>query len=947
MKTYLHLVLICWAILISLQAMAQPRQVTGLVLAQDGGETLPGAAVQATLLQDTTVWVGTVTGIDGSFELGITQAGLYKLEVRYLGYEINAQTVDAIQSGSIDLGTIAMRTDAKTLDAVDVQERAQRMTMEGDTAVFNADAFKVNRDADTGKLLEKMPGVTGGRDGLSIQGERVQRVLVDGKEFFGDDPKVALNTIPAEIVSKIQVYDQLSEQSQFSGFNDGNTIKTINIITKPGKGQGEFGKVFAGAGSDGRYLAGGNLNLFQGDRRMSILGLSNNVNQVNFATEDIAGAIGSTTDAINNPRRWRRSSGAGTGNADDFLLPPQNGINEATALGFNFSDNYGKKLKINSSYLFNTTRNSNDNSLSRTFLQGANEGQVYKESAIERSRNTNHRFNLRAEYEFDDRNSILIRPSVSLQDFSGTSDQIFSTTRQDSVLNAGTNRNSDQFQSLSFSNEVLYRHKFKKKGQTFSLSVQNRVNATDGQNTLLNAREVGEASLEVADDWQASRDLENQRHSVNFSFTQPLSEKVSLELGYRPEWEQSTSAWDTRTPDGSADYVLVDSALSNNFQSTFLTHNVRSRLRINAGKGSFAVLGINYEYVENENEQFFPSNFNNDRIYRNVLPFALFRKTFENKASLFMLYRASANLPSINQLNTVIDNSNPFQVNVGNVNLEQGFGHRFFTRFSIADADKGTNFFVFASGEFQQDRISNSTFLVQQDTTLGNGFVLPAGGQITLPTNLDGYYNFRVFSNYGFPVDALKSNLNLNATVNHNRIPGQVNGIDNFVDNTGLNLGMVLGSNISEKIDFTIGGDAAITWAVNSLDDNQNFNFQTYVAKVGGVFSPVGRWVLSSDFNYNIFRGLGDLDQEFMLWNAGIGYRMLKDESLELRLTGFDILGQNNSVQRSITETFVEDQETVVLQRYLMLSLSYRIRNFKGMKPPEGSGESGRRSGMN
>ncbi len=920
--------------MLGLSAKGQGCAIQGIILDGRSDEGLPGAAVKVYSLLDSAQWYGTVSTPDGAFSLNMAQSGLYRMEITYLGFEKYERMVECT-GGAINLGAIAMQAASKLLETVDIKERASRVSLEGDTAIFNADAFKVNRDADTQRLLEKMPGVISGRDGVSVQGERVQRVLVDGKEFFGDDPKVALNTIPAEIVDKIQVYDQLSEQSQFSGFNDGNTIKTINIITKPGMGEGEFGKVFAGAGSDGRYLAGGNVNRFKGDRRLSLLGLANNVNQVNFATEDIAGAIGSTTDAINNPRRWRRSSGAGTGNADDFLVPPQNGINEATALGINFSDKVGDKLKINTSYLYNNTLNANDNTLSRTFVQGANEGQTYRESAVERSRNTNHRFNLRAEYEFDKRNSILLRPSVSLQDFNGSSDQAFESALRDSVLNAGTNRNTDRFQSLAFSNELLYRHRFQKRGQTFSVSVQSDVNNTDGRNTLRNVRSTGEDLFAISDDWQASRDEESQGHSANFSYTHPLGDKTSLELGYQPKWERTSSDWDTRSPDANNDYVLVDSVLSNRFESLFITHNLRSRVRIRGEKGSFAVLGINYQYVENENEQQFPTLLGSDRIYRNVLPFALYRKTFENKASLFMLYRAAANLPGMRQLNTVIDNSNPFQVNVGNLELEQAFSHRFFTRFNITNPEKGTNFFVFGSAQLEANRISSSTFLVQQDTVLGNGFVLPAGGQITRPVNLDGFYNVRVFSNYGFPVDFLKSNLNLNTTFNHNRIPGQINGENNFVNNTSWNLGFLLGSNISEKVDFKLGADAGLTWAVNSLDQRANFDFQTYAINTGGVFAPVGRWVVSTDLVYNIFRGLGDLDQEFLLWNASLGYRFLKDESLELRVNAFDILGQNNSVQRSINETFVEDVETVVLQRYLMLSLSYRLRNFKGSGIPK------------
>jgi hypothetical protein len=934
MRKFIPILILLFAPLVA--AFGQEHQLRGLVVSKEDGAGMPGASIVATQLADTTIKYGVVTNMDGQFSLPVLKAGAYRVDITYIGYEkyTSVQTVTSV-SGSTDLGTIRLVPGNLMLDAVTVEDVANRVTMKGDTSIFNADAFKVNRDADAKGLLDKMPGVTSEGGNVSVQGERVQRVLVDGKEFFGNDPRVALNTIPAEIIDKIQVFDQLSEQSQASGFNDGNTIKTINIITKEGKSEGEFGKVFAGVGTDSRYLAGGNVNIFNGDRRISILGLSNNVNQSNFATEDIAGAVGSTVDQINNPRRGPRREGVGTGSADDFLVAPQNGINTTTAFGINFTDQFGEKLKLNASYLFNTTDNINDYFLRRSFSAGQTQGQLYQEQATERSTNINHKFNVRAEYDINKKSSILLRPSFGYQDFDGFTDQVFVTSLGDSTLNSGTNLTLNQTQALNFSNELLYRLRLAKQGQSFSVSWQTSYSNSDGLNGLESEQLNADGEFSEIDNWRADRIQSNQRQRLNLSYTHPIGERTSMEIGYRPEWEKGISTWTTRTLDPADDYTIVDPSLSNDFESVFTTHEARFRLRYRGEKRAFLVAGLNYEYTENDNTQAFPTAFENQRIYRNFVPFALYRKTYENKGSLFMLYRASPRLPSARQLNTIIDNSNPLQVSVGNANLDQSFGHRFITRYSLTNVEKGTNFFVFFSAEAEDGRISNATFLVQSDTTFANGFTLPAGGQITQPINLDGYLNARTFANYGFPVAFLKSNLNLNATLTYNKSPGQVDGALNFAENTGMNTGFLLGSNISERIDFKVGASAGLNWVYNSLPSQENYDFQTYTVTAGGVFTPLSRWVVSTDFGYNMYRGLGDLDQEFTLWNAGLGYRFLKDESLELRLTAFDILSQNNSISRNVTETFVEDRETEVLQRYLMVSLSYRLRNFKGVAKAE------------
>ncbi len=245
------------------------------------------------------------------------------------------------------------------------------------------------------------------------------------------------------------------------------------------------------------------------------------------------------------------------------------------------------------------------------------------------------------------------------------------------------------------------------------------------------------------------------------------------------------------------------------------------------------VVGINYEHTENSIDPAFPLAESSDRIYRNWAPFALYRKTYENKSNIFALYRGSPNLPSASELKNVVDVSNPLQVNVGNTQLSQVSSHRFITRFNTTNTDKETNFFAFLEGQARQNRIANATEIVRSDTASSNGFVLPARGQISHPVNLDGYYSLRTFANYGFRVDFIKSHLNLNSTLAYTQNSGEINGLSNFSRNNGWNLGFVVASNISEKVDFTLGASSDFNWVINTVNPDQNFDFRAYILKAG------------------------------------------------------------------------------------------------------------------
>ena len=288
---YIRTALILFFSIFALSGYSQAYRITGKVLDEKDASSLPGVTIVVSKSGDSSAVRGGITDADGNFEIRGFEPGAYTLRLEYTGYAPARRRI-TIADRDAETGAIKMRTRDNELKSVTVKENQIRAEQKGDTAQFRADAFKTHPDAIAEDLVTKMPGVTSDNTGVKVNGENVQQVYVDGKPFFGTDPTLALKNMPAEIVDKIQVFDKLSDQAMFTGFDDGNSQKTMNIVTKKGKSEGTFGKLYAGYGTDERYTAGGNINIFHGEQKISILGMSNNINMQNFSSEDLLGVTG-------------------------------------------------------------------------------------------------------------------------------------------------------------------------------------------------------------------------------------------------------------------------------------------------------------------------------------------------------------------------------------------------------------------------------------------------------------------------------------------------------------------------------------------------------------------------------------------------------------------------------------------------------------------------------
>jgi len=935
MKKLLLLTVFVFLVLLS---NSQTFDIKGFVVSREDRITLSGAHVILTSEKDS-LKKAEVTNLEGAFYFKNIPIGNYQMKVSYVGFLDRIKAI-SVSNKLLDLGFIQMIPDTLDLDGVEISEEVPAAVQMGDTTQFNADAFKINSDATAEDLIQKMPGVIIQDGQVQAQGEQVQKVLVDGREFFGDDPNAALRNLPAEVIDKIQVFDQQSEQAQFTGFDDGETTKTMNIITREDMRNGRFGKVYGGYGYEDKYKAGGNINFFKGDSRISIIGQTNNVNIQNFSTSDILGMIGATSMKGRGGKRGGggrpgATSGGGKrfntgGNMSDFLVSSQGGINTSHAFGLNYSDKWSDKLDFSGSYFFNYSDNETAETTHREYVLSSDSGQIYDEDNISTSNNINHRFSMRLDWKIDSSNSILFRPRFTLQQNDGSSIVDGVTSTNETLLNRTLNLNSPVLKGYTFSGDLLYRHKFVKKGRTFSINL-NYGNNDNGGDKTLKAENTYYSGHNVSDTLNQFADilLNGWSASTNLAYTEPLGQNGQLMFNYRLSYREDDSDKYTYNYNlENSGYNDLDTALSNVFNNNYITNRLGGGYSYRKEKTNFNVK-LTYQNAQLNNKLEFPMVDSLKYTYNNLLPSLMFRYKFPKSKNLRLFYRARSNAPSVDQLQNVVDNSNPVQVSIGNPMLQQDFSHSLFVRYSSANTDKSNSFFAMLGGTYTNDYISNSTYLAQRDTLLNDMIIVPRGTQITKPQNVDGYANIRSFVVYGVPLRKLKSNFNVNLSGTYTRLPGYINTDINYSNTLSFGLGLVLSSNINEKIDFTISNTTNYSITDNSLQKEMNTTYTSnnFRLRINWIFAK--GFVFRSDVAYQLYTGFSEgYNENYVLLNAGIGKKFLK-EMAEVFFQAYDILDQNKNISRNVTDAYIEDVQSNVLQRYFMLTFTYKLRHFR------------------
>jgi len=900
--------------------LAQSHELKGRIVDQDNKQPLPSVIVTITALSDSKNSVSVSTDAEGYFVIkALKQNERYRLKTSLMSFNPLDIAVD-IKTKNIDLGTLSMLAKDNEIDEIVINMTPPTAKQNGDTLEINANAFKTTRDASAEELVKKMPGISVENNNVKANGQDVKRILIDGKDFFGEDPSVALKNLPAEIIEKIQIFDKLSEQAQFTGFDDGMSDKAINIITRKDRQNGQFGKVYAGSDFNDKYLAGGNYNNFSKHSRFSVIGLLNDVNQQNFAQQDM----------LSIP-----SSGKGKGEGG-FSVNQQNGINTTRSIGMNFITDWGSKFNFTGSYFFNS--NDNDTKqliLKDKFLSPRSDHFSNTKDTLETNKLT-HRLHLRFEYLLDSMNSIIATPVLTFQQ--NKSSEILSklTTKDAGVfVNATDYENRSGVNGYNLENELVLKHKFDKSKRTISIALTTAANNRDPFNTQVGTVEKSANSI-LSTNQNSTGTTNNYKLGSSIVYIEPLGDVSMLHFSLKSAYSNSNRIRNIKDVDDNFKVLNPIDSLSNNFNSNYFNNHFGLSYRIKSKSLKFSI-GMEYQYAKLNDRQISPKILDVNSSFKNLLPEV--QLTIKNpKSALQLLYKTSTDAPSISQLQNQIDNSDKTGISTGNPYLKQQYIHDLTCKYSFANPENSFYYTIYLSGDYKQNYIGTQTITAAHDSLLTDvGVLLQKNMDLTRPVNMDHYANLKSVFSFSFPAKMIKSKLNLSVGAAYTQTPAYINQTLNRYSLYSLNNGIALSSDWGENIDFSLSYNLnyslvrnSITTSLINQNNNPNFTTQSIGTKVTWVF--LDGFVLQADLSYQKERGFLNYNQDYALVNMSLGRKIFKNKSGEIKFGVFDAQNNNINFTHAVTPQSLVDSKIVSLTRYYMLSFTYTLRAYEAPK---------------
>lgn len=924
------LVLTCF---VCANAFAQSTsKLTAQLVDASNGEPILGATVEyaSTKKPDKKRYV--TSGYNGSISISSLAYGDYNISISFIGYETLEKQV-TVKSATTALGKIEMKPVSEMIESVVKEVQALRTSQKGDTVSYNAGAFKVAADADVEGLLKKMPGITINNGEVEAQGESVKKVFVDGKEFFGEDVTTAIQSLPAQAVDRIEVYNKLSDQAEFSGMDDGEGYKALNIVTHKNMRQGQFGKLYAGYGYDNnenaianhKYLAGGNVNIFHGNHRVTALGLFNNINQQNFSFEDILEVSG----------------GGGGRGAGQYMVRPQAGVASVNAVGLNYSGIWGKREQVTfqGSYFFNNTHTVNNSSVEKWY-EAPSPIDTLIQKGYSDTRNNNHRINARLDWKISENQSLMSRTGFSFQlnnPYSTTNGRQFG----ESGLSIIDNYNKTRNHGFNLNEFLQYRAKLGKAGRTITLdgriSYRDRVYERDSWSNTAEALryDPDEVNVDELDAPIALRYLYTETPSnslnwgANFTYTEPLSKFSQLSMQYRfnNDYSKNNKSSYITGKDFDPTGLTPDPELSTNSESTYMTHRVGPGFRFSKNRNTI-VANVFYQHADLNG---LVGDQKINRGYDNVTYFLMTNLQFNRENSLRIRVRSSTDEPRLTQLQQIKDISNAQYVSTGNINLNQAYSHSVSAHYVNSNVDKGRTFMLMGMFSATQDYIGRSTYYNPSTDITGLDYT-PL--QYSTYENMDGQWSVRGMVSFGTPLSFMKCNLNLRAGVNYSITPSMIDGAVNNASNMGYNFGAVLGSNISENVDFTLAWRGNYNEALNSQAKAKNRYFN-HSASLNMKVSFWKGFTFTGSCVYNQYKGYtNNYNEDFLLCNLFLGKKIFKNQRGEIQIGVNDVFNQNSAFSRSTGSGYTQNSWNNVIGRYYTIQFVYNLRHFgkKGSK---------------
>jgi hypothetical protein len=882
---------------------------------------VPDATITVLLKKDSSLLTFGMTDNAGRFSLDNIPAGEYRLLITHIGYH-NSNRVFSISENNknADLGNVVMNDRTKVLEEVVVTNEAPPVTLIGDTVQYNAGSFKTQPNASLEQLLKKLPGIQVAKDGtVKAQGQTVNKVLVDGKEFFGNDPKMATKNLPADAVDKVQVYDKLSDQAQMTGFDDGNSEKTINLKLKKDKKKRAFGKITGGGGTDERFEGRFNVNSFKGARQMSAIAMANNTNTEGFSFMDMMNFTGELS----------RMMKGGNGNininitTDDpnavMLGGNNSGIRTIRGGGLNYNNIIGSKIDFTSNYFYNHYNPKTASQIQRQYIL-PDSSYFYNQNSLSNNINNSHRLNLGFDYVIDSFHSLKISPSLGYQQTKNSSLSDYQQSGSDGrQSNNGYSNSISNSTGYNFRNDLLFRKKFRRRGRTFSLSLQTTLNNSNGVGSLESINEFftrgGTGSRTDSIDQRFTNKSDLGGYNARAVYTEPVFKRSLLEFSVGKSNNKSTAEKITYDyNDGNGKYDKLNDSLTNDFENTYGYTNAGLRLRTQKKKYNYAI-GLSWQRAQLEGK--ITTGIKDSLIsksFTNILPTARFQYNFTRYKNLTVNYRAFTNQPTVSQLQPVPDNRNALNIKEGNPDLKQEFIHNVQINYMGVNPFKNKNLFAF----FNLSRSDNK--IVNSDTLYSSGI------KKTKPVTVDGVYNLSGDINLGLPARFLKGTFRIGSNLGYNHGRQFINNVANTINTFSAGPRLGIDMSPTEKIDLSLTAGMNYNKTKYSLQPifNNTYFSQLYEAEFNWQL-PKGIY-FGTDFVYTVNnqRAAG-FNTQVPLWGASISKQFLKFNRGELKLRVNDILNRNVGINRSTNQNYIEDSRVNTLRRYAILTFTYSL----------------------
>lgn len=885
---------------------------------------LEAATVYLTSVKDSTVIDYTITNKNGSWELKTPSIDTpVFLKISFVSFTNYAQKFESLIQDQ-DFGTIKLEQKSTELNEVVVEGEIPPIRIKSDTLEFNASSFKVRPDANVESLLKQLPGVEIDSEGkITVNGKEVNEILVNGKPFFDSTGKVALQNLPADLINKVQVSDTKTKEEQLSGEKAKGDNASINLTIDEDKNKGLFGKFTGGYGSSERYESSALFNYFKGDRRISILASSNNINASGFSMDEIFDNMGGGR----NTSVWM--SGNGSFNINGMQFGSDSGITLSNLVGVNYSDEFIKDFETDASYFYSSSSTDNDNRTRRETLLPSEDGEerrnITESVSSTKSDKYAHNASLELEFKPDSTSTIYYIPKFTRANSKYSSLSSQSTVNQDGVLLNESNGSSfSENDNSSFNSSLYYYKSFKKKGRGLSVSLENQNNIDDGANynqssTFFYNNENGNTE-DIRNQVRYNRRT-SDTYEGEISFREPITDTLKLGVGMKYRMQQSVEDREGFDYDEAAgDYIQANDSLTNYLSSKINT--VIPGIGLDFYKSKYSIsfeAGTAISQFDNF------SNYLGDEYKLNkhyIFPELDFRFNykFAKSKSLSLNYDYNVSFPQASQVLPVEDVSNPLYTDRGNPNLDPTQRQSIYVSFRNFDYSTRTGYNIYTGISFNNDDIIQYTEIND------------SGKSTTTYNNISGTYNgwLGLYYNKSFKKEEhsfrISGGMNFNFGLSKGITNDQIYKAENLSVGPRINLTYEYGEllTINPTYRFYYNQTDYTNYSINSASNfTHTVNLQT-----------TSYWpkhvVFGNDFVYTYNSQLGDgFKKDFFLWNTSLGYNFFEDKLL-LKVKVYDILNQNLGTSRSITPTSISDQQNTVLKRYVMFSLTYKLEKFAG-----------------